>query len=332
MRIVITGGGGFLGEAIVRQLLEEGHEVVSVARSDYPALRALGAETVRGDLVDRDVMRGALEGADALIHTAAKVGMWGSHEDFVRTNVEGTRALVALCRELGVERMVFTSSPSVTFDGGDAENEGQDTPYPAHYMASYPETKAMAEQIVLGANSPTFRTTSLRPHLIWGPGDPHLIPRLVERARAGKLKIVGDGKNKVDITYVENAARAHVDALTALDRADDEPNPRGKAYYISNGEPVVLWEWINGLLRELGISPVTSKVPFRAAYLAGGMMESAWKMLRKDGEPPMTKFVASQLATSHWYDMEPARRDLGYEPQVSMKEGLERLLESLKGA
>lgn len=330
MRIVITGGGGFLGEEIVRQLLAEGHEVVSVARSDYPNLREMGAQTVRGDLVDREVMRGALEGADALIHTAAKVGMWGPHEDFVRTNVHGTEALIELCKELGVARMVFTSSPSVTFDGGDAENEGQDTPYPADYLASYPETKAMAEQRVLEANSETFRTTSLRPHLIWGPGDPHLIPRLIERARAGKLKIVGDGQNRVDITYVENAARAHVDALAALDRPASEPNPRGKAYYISNGEPVVLWEWINGLLGALGISPVTSKVPLKVAYMAGAMMERTWKLLRRDGEPPMTRFVASQLATSHWYDMTPARRDLGYEPVVSMTEGLERLLESLK--
>lgn len=329
MKVVITGGGGFLGKEIVKQLLAEGHSVTSVARSDYPELRQMGASTVRGDLVDREVMMSALDGADALIHTAAMVGMWGKHEEFVRVNVEGTKNLLDVAEKQGVSRFVFTSSPSVTFDGGDAENEGQDTPYPREFMASYPETKAKAEQLVLAANKEGFATTSLRPHLIWGPGDPHLIPRLIERARQGKLKIVGEGKNVVDITYVSNAAQAHLNALDALGRPDSEPNPRGKAYYISNAEPVVLWDWINNLLKELEIKPVKQKVPFKAAYLAGAMMEKTWKLLNRGGEPPMTRFIASQLATSHWYDMEPAKRDFGYEPRVSMSEGLENLLKSL---
>jgi nucleoside-diphosphate-sugar epimerase len=330
MRVAVTGGGGFLGKAIVTQLLARGDDVVSIARSDYPELRELGAQTVRADLADAEAIKLALKGADALIHTAARVGMWGPHEDFVKVNVQGTQHLLDACLAHHVPRMVFTSSPSVTFDGGDAINEGPDTPYPATYMSSYPETKAAAEQLVLAANSPELRTTSLRPHLIWGPGDPHLIPRLVERARKGKLKIVGKGDNVVDITYVDNAARAHLDALDALDRPADQPNPRGRAYYISNAEPVVLWEWINGLFKRLGIAPVTSRVPLGVAYAAGATMEQAWRLFGRGGEPPMTRFVASQLATSHWYDMTPAERDFGYAPQVSMQEGLERLLDSMK--
>lgn len=331
MKVLVTGGGGFLGKHIVELLLARGHEVTSIARSDYPELRELGAQTIRGDLGDKDTVMAAAVGHDAIIHTAAKVGMWGDHQDFIRVNVGGTQNLLDACAEHGIERFVFTSSPSVTFDGGHAENAGQDTPYPATFMASYPETKAAAEQLVLAANSPTLRTTSLRPHLIWGPGDPHLIPRLIDRAKKGRLRIVGDGQNKVDITFVDNAARAHVDALDALDRPDDQPNPRGKAYFISNDEPVMLWPWINGLLEELEIKPVKKRLSHNFAYQLGSTMEQAWRMLNLKGEPLMTRFIAGQLATSHWYDMTPARRDLGYDPQVSMDAGMKLLLADLKG-
>ena len=329
MRVAITGGGGFLGRAILEQLLERGDQVRSIARSDYPELRELGAETARADVVDAEAIHEALRGCEAVIHTAARVGMWGPREGFERVNVEGTRHVLEACRAHRIERLVFTSSPSVTFDGRDAHNEGPETPYPERYLASYPETKAEAERLVLEANSPQLATTSLRPHLIWGPGDPHLIPRLVERARQGKLKIVGDGKNQVDITYLDNAAAAHLDALDALARPAERPNPRGKAYYISNGEPVKLWPWINGLLSALGVAPVTRRVPFEVAYLAGAACEATWRVLGRQSDPPMTRFVASQLATSHWYDMAPAKRDLGYTPRISMDQGMERLLESM---
>lgn len=331
MRVVVTGGGGFLGKKIVALLLERGDEVVSLARSDYPELRAMGAETARADLSNEsEDLSQILSGADAVIHTAARVGMWGPYEEFVRANITGTARLLEACRTAGVERFVFTSSPSVTFDGGDAINEGPDTPYPDTYLSYYPQTKAEAERLVLAADSDTLRTTSLRPHLIWGPGDPHLIPRLIARARAKKLKIVGDGKNVVDITYVDNAARAHLLALDALDRPAGEPSPRGKAYYISNDEPIVLWEWINALFGRLGVPQVKGKVPARAAIAAGAAAETLWRTLKRDGEPPMTRFVAMQLATSHWYDMSPARRDFGYVPEVSMSEGVERLVASLR--
>jgi len=264
------------------------------------------------------------------MHTAAMVGMWGKREDFWRINVEGTQNLIDAARAAGVTRFVFTSSPSVTFSGEDEVGVGQDAAYPEQFLAFYPETKAEAERRALAAHDPDgMRVTSLRPHLIWGPGDPHLIPRLVDRAKKGRLRIVGDGTNVVDITYIDNAAIAHVQALDALGRSGDEPNPGGKPYFISNDEPVELWPWINGLLGRLGVKPVTSRVSLSTAERVGGMMERGFKILPTDKEPPMTRFIARQLATSHWYDMGPAKRDFGYAPEVSMDEGLERLVASM---
>lgn len=328
MRILVTGGGGFLGRHIVAQLLERGDEVTTIARGDYPALRAAGARTLRGDLCELDACLEGVTGQDAVIHTAAHVGMWGAREDFWRGNVQSTSNLIDACRAKGVGRLVFTSTPSVTFDGTDACGADNTLPYPAHFMTHYPETKAEAERLVLEANSDALRTTALRPHLIWGPGDPHLIPRLIDRARRGRLRIVGDGTNTVDLTYIDNAAQAHLDALSALER--EANSPRGQAYFISNDEPVALWPWINALLQAVGVAPITRHVPFGLARAAGAVIEGAWRVLPLGGEPPMTRFIAAQLATSHWYDMAPARRDLGYVPRVSMDEGLARLLASLR--
>ena len=332
MHVLITGGGGFLGQAILERLLERGDQVTSLARGDYPALRALGAKTLQADLgADLSRLKAILPTVDALVHTAAKVGIWGDPKAFEAVNVQGTATLLQLAREAGVGRVVFTSSPSVTFGGHDSINAGPEEPYPDHYLSEYPRTKALAEQFVLAQNAPDFRTTSLRPHLIWGPGDPHLIPRLIERARAGKLRIVGDGTNMVDLTYIDNAAHAHILALDALDtgHVDRDEGPAGKAYFISNGEPVNLWEWINGVLGALGIEPVRKRISRKMAHRIGAMLETTWRTLGRPGEPPMTRFVAAQLATSHWYDMAPATRDFGYVPLVSMEEGMVRLLDTL---
>ncbi|MEM1348316.1 MAG: NAD-dependent epimerase/dehydratase family protein [Myxococcota bacterium] len=330
MKILVTGGGGFLGSHVVERLLERGDDVTIVARSAYPEMEALGAKSVRADICNAPAVADAVRGMDAVIHTAAMVGMSGAREDFWRVNVMGTQNLLDASRDAGVSRFVFTSSPSVTFSGEDEVGVGQDAAYPERYLASYPETKAEAERRALAAHDPEgMRVTSLRPHLIWGPGDPHLIPRLVERAKRGKLKIVGDGANVVDITYIDNAAKAHVQALDALARADSEPNPGGKPYFISNDEPVELWPWINGLLGRLGVAPVTRRVSLSMAERVGGVLERGFKLLPTEKEPPMTRFIARQLATSHWYDMGPAKRDFGYAPEVSMDEGLERLVASM---
>lgn len=324
MRVVVTGGGGFLGRAIVERLLERGDEVTIVARGDYPEVRALGAAQVRGDLGDLGVAQEAFEGADAVIHTAAKAGVWGAPEDFWRSNVTGTENVIEACRERGVPRLVFTGSPSATFDGGDAIEGPQDLPYPDTFLAEYPRTKAIAEQRVLEANGGELATTALRPHLIWGPGDPHLLPRVVQRHRDGQLRIVGDGANVVDMTHVDNASVAHIQALDAL--TGPEAAPAGKAYFISDDAPIKLWEWLNALFAELDLGPVTKKVSPRLAYAAGAAMETTWKMLGLSGEPRMTRFVARQLATSHWYDMGPAKRDFGYQTVTDPDEALSELV------
>ncbi len=328
MKILVTGGGGFLGRAIVEQLLKRGDEVTIVARGDYPEIRELGARTIRGDLADLKTCAQAVQGQDAVIHTAAKAGVWGDRQDFVRSNVEATQNLVSACLDAGVKRFVLTSTPSVTFDGSDAENGAQDLPYPTSFLTDYPETKAQAERLVLAANGPQLATTALRPHLIWGPRDPHLVPRVVESAKLGKLKIVGDGKNRVDLTYVDNGAVAHLQALDAL--TSHQAPHAGKAYFIADGQPVELWSWINSVLTRLDVPPIMAHVSPTLAYRAGAVLEFVHKTFGLSGEPRMTRFVARQLSTSHWYDMEPARRDFGYVPVVDPKTGFERMIEWLK--
>jgi nucleoside-diphosphate-sugar epimerase len=239
--------------------------------------------------------------------------------------VTGTENVIAACKKHGVRKLVYTSTPSVVHGGGDLEGADESVPYPDHYEAPYPETKAKAERAVLAANGPELATVSLRPHLIWGPGDPHLVPRILARARAGKLRRVGTRPVKVDVTYIDNAADAH---LLAGDRLDVGSPVAGKAYFISNGEPVDLWEFINRVLAAAGLPPVTMTVSVWKARLAGQVLEWVYRTLRLPGEPPMTRFVASQLSTSHWYDIAAARRDLGYSPGVSVEEGLRRLAEA----
>ncbi|MCM2254901.1 MAG: NAD-dependent epimerase/dehydratase family protein [Vicinamibacteria bacterium] len=324
MRVLVTGGGGFLGRAVALRLVGLGHDVTSAARGDYPELRALGVRTVRLDLGDSAAVRAAATGMDAIVHAAAKAGVWGPREEYERANVDGTRHVVEACRAAGVPRLVHTSSPSVVFDGRDHENAGNDLLYPARHEAVYPETKAAAERLVLGANGRELATISLRPHLIWGPRDPHLLPRLFERARRGLLRIVGSGRNRVSITYVDNAAEAHVAALLSL-----APGAAwaGRAYFVNDAEPVVLWQWLNGLLARLGLPQATRRVPLGVARAAGAILETTWRALRLAGEPPLTRFVAAQLAASHWYDLAPARAAFGYAPPVDGEEALRRTVE-----
>ncbi|RIK76784.1 MAG: 3-beta hydroxysteroid dehydrogenase [Planctomycetota bacterium] len=327
MKVLVTGGGGFLGGAIVRRLVARGDAVRTLQRGEYPALAVLGVECVRGDLSDAALVQAAVRGCDAVIHTAAKAGVWGPFEDYYRANVVGTRNVLAACRAVGVKRLVYTSSPSVVFDGRDEAGIDETAPYPARYLAHYPRTKAEAERAVLAANGPELATVALRPHLIWGPGDPHLLPRLVARAQSGKLRLVARDDNLVDSTYVDNAALAHVLALDALSQADawHRAACAGRAYFISNGEPLPMAELVNKLLAAKGVPPVTRTVSPRLAYAAGAMLDMLYKLLGRRDEPPITRFVARQLSTSHWYDLTAARRDLGYEAEVSLAEGLARI-------
>lgn len=310
MKVLVTGAGGFLGGVVARMLRARGDEVRSVARGAYPGLEQAGIAHVRGDLSDPAVARAAVRGMDAVVHVAAKAGVWGRAGDYEASNIAATQFLLDACQAEGVRNLVFTSSPSVTFDGGDALNADESLPYPDEHLAHYPRTKAEAERRVLAANGQRgLLTCALRPHLVYGPGDPHLLPRLVARAKAGRLAWIGRG-NEVDVTYVDNAAHAHVLALDALARTPERV--AGKAYFISQGTPVRPDAWVNALLAAIGVAPVTRRVPLAVAYLAGAVMEAAWSLLRLEGEPPMTRFVAAQLGTSHWYDLTAARRDLGY--------------------
>ncbi|QJW94005.1 NAD-dependent epimerase/dehydratase family protein [Frigoriglobus tundricola] len=327
MKALVTGGGGFLGGAVVRLLRQRGDSVRSFTRSRYPWLDEFGVEQTLGDLAQLTDVERAVSGCDVVFHVAAKAGVWGRYSAFFDTNVTGTLSVVAACKKHGVRRLVYTSTPSVVHAGKDVEGANEALPYPAHFEAAYSETKAKAEKAVLAANGPDLATVSLRPHLIFGPGDPHLVPRIIDSARKGKLRRVGSRPVKVDVTYVDNAAQAHLDAA---DRLDIGTAPAGKAYFISNGEPVELWPFLDRILAEAGAPPVTRRVSAWKAKLAGRVLEYVYWLLPLPGEPPMTRFVASQLSTSHWYDISAARRDLGYEPTVTVEEGLKRLGERLR--
>ncbi len=330
MKAIVTGGGGFLGSAIARQLLARGDAVTILGRGRYPTVEALGARGVSWDLATAQPgLEDVFRGADVVFHTAARAGVWGPAAEFRAINVDGTARVLAACQAAGVGRLVYTSSPSCTFDGGHAENATEaDCPYPTRFEATYPATKAEAEQLVLGANGPALKTTALRPHLIYGPGDPHLLPRLLDRARKGRLARVGSGQNRVGLTFVENAAAAHVQAADALAGA---ARNAGKPYFITDAEPVVLWEWIDRFLVGVGVAPVTRRVPLGLARAAGSLLEGIWGLLSLEGEPPMTRFVASQLAMSHFYDLSGARHDFGYSPPLDGDEGFRRTVEAFRG-
>lgn len=323
MKVLVTGGAGFLGQALCRALLAQGHEVTSFQRSHSPALEALGVRQVRGDLADAAAVHAAFAGQDAIMHNAAKAGAWGSYQSYFDANVTGTRNVLAAMRAHGIGRLVYTSTPSVTHSGRTPVEGGNETntPYGRGFKAPYPATKLIAEKEVLAANDAALATVALRPRLIWGPGDTQLLPRLAERARAGRLRFIGGGHNRMDTTYIDNAAQAHLDAFAAL-RPDAAC--AGKAYFISNGEPREVRRIVNDLLAAAGVPPVQAGLSYGVAYAAGAVLEAAWTLLRLRGEPPMTRFLAEQLSTPHWYDISAAARDFGYVPRVSMDEGLAR--------
>jgi len=321
MKVLVTGGGGFLGGALCQGLLAQGDVPVSFQRRRSAALDALGVEQRLGDLADANAVLRACAGVDAVLHNAAKAGQWGSRESYFSANVTGTDNVIAACRAHGIQRLVYTSTPSVTHSGRTPVEGGNETntPYGEHFKAWYPASKKLAEQRLLAANDAGLATVALRPRLIWGPGDTQLLPRLVDRAVAGRLRFVGDGDNRMDTTFVGNAVDAHLRALAAL-----QPGAAcaGRAYFISNGEPLSAREIVNDLLRAADAPEVDATIPFAVAYAAGAVLEAAWKLLRLDGEPPMTRFLAEQLSTPHWYDICAAERDFGYRPRTSVAEGL----------
>jgi nucleoside-diphosphate-sugar epimerase len=339
--VFVTGASGFIGGKLAERLLAEGRPVRLLARRPLPALEKLGAEIVPGDLGNLAALQRGCAGVGTVFHVAGRVGVWGPAEDFFRVNVEGTRQVIAAGRAAGVPRLVYTSSPSVVYQGGDLRGVDESAPLCTAAPCAYPTSKAAAERLVTEANSAGLSTISLRPHLVWGPGDKNVVPRILELARRGRLKIIGPGRNRVDVTHITNVVGAHLLAEAALETSAPvaglvEPAPglappaksaAGKAYFITNGEPVVLWDWVNELLRGVGIPEITRHVSLRTAYGIGGALETLWRFLPLKGEPPMTRFVAKEMATDHWFDISAARRDLGYAPRVTMAAGTAALIE-----
>jgi len=329
MKTLVTGGTGFLGRRLVERLLFEKRNVVVLARHAAPDLAARGVQFITASLDDAAAVKAACgDEVDTVFHVAAKVGVWGAYDDFFRANVLGTRALIEGCREHGVRQLVYTSTPSVVYNGQDLAGADESLPLTTDCPSAYPLTKAVAERDVLAANGPTLRTVALRPHLIWGEGDPHLVPRILARARAGRLRIVGEGKNRVDMVYVENAVDAHLLGEVAL--RQNQSAAAGRAYFITNDEPIMLWEWINHLLVSLGEKPVTKHLSLGTASRIGALCELLWQTLRLKGEPPMTRFVAAELAKDHWFSTAAAHRDLNYKPKITMEQGTAKLIASLR--
>lgn len=322
MRALVTGGGGFLGGAIVGCLCKRNETVQSFSRGVYPGLEKWGVKHFRGDLADSDALEEACSGCDVVFHVAAKAGIWGRYKDFYRVNVVGTRNVIQACRSLGISRLVYTSSPSVVFDGRDMEGIDETAPYPQRYKAHYPSTKAEAEQLVLDSNDCQLATVALRPHLIWGPGDTHLVPGILARGKAGRLRKVGHKSRLVDFTFVDDAAEAHV---LAAERLSPGSSVAGKVFFISQGEPVLLWDFIDRILAAGKLPPVKKPISPTTAYALGWLCEHVYGLLGIRVEPPITRFLAEELATAHWFDISAARRELAYEPSVSVDDGLRQL-------
>ena len=327
-RVLVTGGGGFLGRHLIDALIALGvKDIRSVGRSPQPLLERLGVDCVAGDIADSSVALVACESRDLVFHVAAKAGVWGAYRDFHSANVVGTANIIEACRKRSVSKLVFTSSPSVVFSMRDVMNENENLSYPAKYPAHYPATKAEAERLVIDASSGHLSTIFLRPHLIWGVGDNHILPRLAERALIGRLKRVGDGENIVDMTHVLNAVRAHLLAAESLFLGD---SLSGKIYFISDGDPINLWNWVDDFISRMSLPPVTRSLSFSSAYAIGAVLEGFYRIFGINSEPLMTRFVAAELSHSHYFDISAARADLGYAPSVDTDKALDEAVAWLK--
>jgi nucleoside-diphosphate-sugar epimerase len=315
VRVIVTGGTSLLGNAVARQLQGRGDDVVLFQRrsggDDF--------EEALGDVTDALTVHRAVAGCDAVVHAAAKVGISGDRSDYERSNVGGTANVIAAAHAAGVKRFVHISSPSVAHAGESLVGAGAGPADPAGARGDYARSKAEAELLALEAGSPDFPLVVLRPHLVWGPGDTQLVGRIVDRARQGRLATVGSGLALIDTTYIDNAAEA---VIAALDRC---PDISGRAFVVSNGQPRPVAELVRRIVRAAGLEPPRVTVPAPVAKTGGMLVERAWARTGRDDEPPMTSFLAEQLATAHWFDQRATRAALQWEPRISIREGFTRL-------
>ncbi len=326
MKVLVTGGGGFLGQGVCKQLAAAGYTVCAFNRNRHSALDDMNVEQRIGDISNLDSVVDAAKDVDAIVHSAGKVGAWGKLEDFYETNVRGTDNVLAACELHEIRKLVFTSSGTVVHSGGDLEGIDESAPYASHFSSPYAQTKALAEQRVLAANSKDLATVALRPHFIWGPGDPNFLPRILKQARSGRLRLIGKVAKKIDTTYIDNAALAH---LLALQKLDVGSPIAGKKYFIGQGDPITHEALINSWLRADGFPPETRRISLGLAEFLGAALETIYQTLRIQQEPPLTRFVVEQLSTSHWFNIDAARNDLGYAPTVTIAEGMARLSQFL---
>ena len=327
MKVLVTGGGGFMGMALIKRLIADGHRVTSFSRREYPLHWALGISSIQADIRDPDAVEKACKGMDVVFHLAAKVGIWGKYEEYESTNVTGTSNVIRACQKQGVGRIIFTSSSGVVFDGSDMEGIDESCPYPESHGSHYTTTKAMAERLIIEANSKELKTISLRPHLVWGPYDSHLIPGILKRAGSGKLRRIGDQEYFIDTTYIDNM----VDALIlAADALESNPEAAGKILFITNGEPARVWDFVNSIIQIAGHPPVQKKIPEKMALFAAGVSEWFHRIFRIQSEPFMTRFAIKEMCTNHWFDISNAKKIIGYHPRVSYAEGFKHLKDYLK--
>lgn len=329
MKALVTGGGGFLGSNLVKALVARGDTVRVIARGEYPELAKLGVATVRGDITNAAQIQAACEGMDVVFHTAAKAGGWGDPKEYEAINVAGTQNVVDACKAAGVPHLVHTSSPSVVHAEGDLAGADESLPFASHFLADYPRTKAVSEKLARDANDEKLKVVALRPHFIWGPGDRHLLPRLIARASKGRLRRIGSGDPKTDTIYIDNCVHAH---LLVADKLRAGAPIGGKTYFISDDEPIGLWTMAEKMLAAAGYGPITKKIGPGAAWAVASMLETSYRLFGVQSEPLITRFAVSEMTHAQWFDIGNAKRDLGYAPIVTLSQGLERLAASFKSS
>ncbi len=326
MKALVTGGGGFLGRALIAELLSLGASVSTVVRAAHAGTFPQHVSVHVGDLADAALVAQASTGVEVVFHAAAKAGGWGSPRAFEVANVDVTDNVIKACQHQGVAALVFTSSPSVVHQHRDIAGEDETLPYANTFLADYPRTKAEAERRVRAANASPLRTVSLRPHFIWGPGDNHLLPRLIQRAQVGRLRQVGTGDPLTDTTYIDNCVSAHLLAATQMLKSQLPQD----VYFVSDDAPIGLWSMASLMLQAAGEKPIARRVSVTTASFLAHALEFGHRVFRLEQEPAITRFAVSEMTHTQWYSIAAAKRDFGYQPLVTIETGLERLRASFK--